>query len=101
MKHASFGLLVILLSACSSSAPIEVQVGDHPMNRNQIVRMTAMENDTVIESVKFNEGACIGSTSLGLPYTLQMGQELQLVTNCLNMVKVEVTTNSGDFEFSF
>ncbi len=91
----------IALTACTRNAPVRVEAQDHPMSSNKIVFITATENDITVTNVEFNEGACIGSTYNGLPKTLKMGQPLQMVTNCISLVKVHVETDSGSSEFSF
>ncbi|HCR1218430.1 TPA: hypothetical protein ONA18_004134 [Pseudomonas aeruginosa] len=101
-KYLAIALVAAAIAGCDSELPIAVDLGSNSMWGTPQLQITAKQDNVTINKVQVNRGNCRARAQDPLPFKVPFGQVLKVDTpSCMRVVEVSISTNEGDYVFSF
>ncbi|HCT39762.1 MAG TPA: hypothetical protein DF427_01000 [Moraxellaceae bacterium] len=100
MRKSFISACVMMLAGCGE-APVTVEIGQSQAWGTPQIEITSIVDGVTVKEVKVNRGNCTAAPYQELPRDLAMGTTLIAVPGCPNVVEVAVSTDKGNYDFSF
>ena len=96
-------LFPLLAVAGGGNPPVQIELGENSVWHTPQLRITALDNEIVVQSVKVNRGNCKVLPQDKLPVKLRYGRMLKVEVNQCSgkILEVEVSTNIDTLTFTF
>lgn len=92
-------LVLVGLSGCSNSSPVEVTLKPNQFWENSLVILVSSKVEKVkVNSIVVNKGNCRSSGSAA---QIKFGENVRFYTSNCDVKEIEVNTDDGSFTFTF
>lgn len=96
-------LVLVALFGCSDKPPVSIALGQNQFWNSPQLTITALDENVTVEAIKINRGNCPANSHKKLPYEITFGNSLivDATVACDKVIETEITTNKGNFTFTW
>lgn len=102
-KAITLVITLASLTGCSDKPPVSVTLGENSFWHSPQITITSLVEEVTVEAVKINRGNCPANLHEKLPYKITFGNALKVdaTVACSKVIEAEVTTDKGNFSFTW